>query len=273
LSGDDAGAGASTGSVPAPGVPPGATPDEAGTAAGAAPGDGGSADTSAAAAEPADTGTPAPPGISAGRLLALSVAAVVWTVVLLSVAAVETDGLSRVFAGLVVLVGVVVAVLGLFPPLRPPSIPRRTAVWAVVAVLCADGLVTAGWPLWSYHRANTVVTVPDWSLRGNLGLLPKQSATFQAKVTAHRKYVVITFEVTDTDRTIGTCAPLTTLDVVPASTTRPQQPVQVAPDTRAKIRLEPGQDEITLTVTVVNPRDDANCGVNLQISRVALSNG
>jgi hypothetical protein len=220
------------------------------------------------------TAPPVPaPVMSANRLLALSAATVVWTVVLLSVAAAETDGLSRILAGLGGLVGVAVAVLGLFPPLRPPSIPRSTAIWAVVAVLCADGLVTIGWPLWSYYRANTTVTVVDWSLTHNQNLLPRHSATFHATVDAHRTYVVITFQATDNAPQRGSCAPLTTLSVVPASTSSAQRPVNTALGERAKFRLLPGQREVTLTVTVVNVRDDANCAVDLHISRVVLSNG
>lgn len=276
---DGAGTGTPAGTAPAPDVTPEATPEAVTTATGPEPPASGPPDADATDAPDAtaasgdSTTTAAPDGISAGRLLALSVAAAAWTVILLSVAATKTDGLSRIAAAAGGLIGVAVAVLGLFPPLRPPSIPRRSAVWAVIAVLCADGLVTVGWPVWSYYRANRTVTVSDWTLTHNQRLLPEHAATFHTGIGSHRKYVVITFEATDTDREIGSCAALTTLSVVPASTARPQQAVQAALDERVKVRLPQGQREITLTVTVVNTRGDANCAVDLQVSRVALTNG
>ncbi|MCM2417737.1 hypothetical protein [Streptomyces sp. RKAG293] len=191
---------------------------------------------------------------------------------LLVTLAITTDGLSRVVAGFGGLVAVVVAVLGLFAPLRMPSVPQQAVTWSVVAILCLDLLTSAMWPLWAYHQANTDKNVTaEASLTGNRGVLPGGSATFHSPVTVSRKTIAVTIEAVDTDGAQGNCSPETGLSLLNASAAGPATPITTVPGEPARIRLLPNQRQITLTVRVENPRDP-NCAVDLSLSKVTLSN-
>ncbi|MCZ4124652.1 hypothetical protein [Streptomyces sp. H39-S7] len=191
---------------------------------------------------------------------------------LLVAVAVTTDGLSRVVAGVGGLVAIVVAVLGLFAPLRLPSIPRQTVTWAVLAILCVDVLVSVLWPLWAYDQANADRNVTaEATLSGNRGVLHGGSATFHSPITVPRKNIAVTIEVEDTDGTQGFCSPQTGLSLLNASAAGPTAPVTTTPGEPARIPLLPGQRQITLIVRVENPRDP-NCAVNLSLSKVTLTN-
>ena len=205
-------------------------------------------------------------------LLPAFVGSVIWTVVLLAVVAAKTDGLSRIVAGLGGLVAIVVSVLGLFAPLRRPSIPRQSFKSLIILVVSADALATVGWPVWAYYQANTAKNVTAQAeLKDNLGLRPGMSATFQSGIAASRKSMVVTVEAVDHNSNIGDCASETTLSVTSGSADRSIPAIQAVPGTPTKIRLIPGQREITLTLTVENSRDP-NCAVDLALSEVTLTN-
>jgi hypothetical protein len=49
-------------------------------------------------------------------------------------------------------------------------------------------------------------------------------------------------------------------------------PAKVEPGKTVEIRLTSGQQDVKLTVTVMNSHEDHNCPVNLRISQALLTN-
>jgi hypothetical protein len=238
---------------------------------------GGSAATSSITEpDPAADISDVPTSRSSGLLFIAAVIAVLWTVILLTMIATKTTGLSQVAASLGGVVTVVAAGVGAFQkklPVPKIRIERRVAIWLVVVVLLLDAAGTAGWAVWSYTQANADIDVTaQVKPQRQDNVLPGKNANFEIPVTAERDNMSVTFQVADHNPALGNCTPQTTLTLEPQTPGAPHEKLTTSTGTPETFALRASTKQVHLTVTVNNTRGDRNCAVDLFATNAALVN-
>jgi hypothetical protein len=193
--------------------------------------------------------------------------------VLLCLIAVKTSVTSTVAATLVSVVAVVTSLIGVFQPPKFPTINSKVTRGVVAAILIADFLVSGGWSIWSYYRANrTIDVLSTVTLGQNINVLPGGHATLDAAVTAQRDTISLVFRVVDHNGNIGSCVPNTSLSVTPDTAGNRGGAVSASSGAPTLVDLPAGITKLHVDIAVTNTRGDQNCGVDLSVVSATLQN-
>jgi hypothetical protein len=203
-----------------------------------------------------------------------AVVAAVWTLVLLIVLTLRSEGIVRVVAVLGGLGGLLTAVSAIVQPTKFPPISRQVAAPVTVSMLVLDLIGTGSWLSWSGYQANRAVDVTaQVHLARNTEVRPGGHAAFGVEIAASRKQIVIMFAVADHNDEIGSCVPNTRLSVTPDTAGNRGVPVTIIPGDQLNLRLPSRARLLHLDIAVQNIRDDNNCAVDIAVSSAQLTNG